>query len=73
MLEDSILNMLDKDYQINPEKIAESVKNCKLDKYYATYYLAIKNEKTNQKHTNSHTFDRFKKQKKSSSIKLIPI
>jgi len=59
---------------MNPEKIADSVKNCKLDKYHAIYYLAIKNEKANQRQKDSsEDIDRFKKQRKSSVIKLKPI
>ena len=73
VLEDSIVKMLDKEYRMNPEKVVDSVKNCRLDKYHAVYYLAIKNEKASHRHRDTDGLDQFKKERKSSLIKLKPI
>jgi hypothetical protein len=73
VLEDDVMDILDKDYHIDKQKVADSVKNCKLDKYHAMYYLTLKNEKHYHRHTKNDHLDEFKKQRKGSLIKLEPI
>ena len=43
VLEDDIVDVLDKNYRMNPEKVNDSVKNCRLDRFHAMYYLTLKN------------------------------
>jgi hypothetical protein len=43
VLEDQIVDVLDKNYRINPERVNDSVKNCRLDRFHAMYYLTLKN------------------------------
>jgi hypothetical protein len=44
-LEQIILDKIHKQYDIDPKKIIESVKESKFDKYSALYFLKIKSEK----------------------------
>lgn len=73
VLEDEVMDILDKDYHIDRQKVAESVKYCRLDKYHAMYYLTLKNEKHFHRHTQNDHLDEFKKQRKGSLVKLDPI
>jgi len=43
MIEEDVIEVIDKDYHVDPQKVVESVKNHKFDKYHALYYLTIKN------------------------------
>lgn len=72
-LEDDIMNILDTDYHMDRQKVAESVINCRLDKYYAMYYLTLKNEKHTHKHIANDHLNEFKKKRKGSLQKLEPI
>ena len=73
MIEEAIIDIIDKEYHLDAQKVIESVKNCKFDKYHAMYYLTLKNEKHTHKHTLLSNLDEFKKQRKGSLIKLQPI
>ena len=50
-MEGEILNLVDKIYNIDGSKVSDSVKNGRLDKYNAIYYLALKNEKCTRRFT----------------------
>jgi serine/threonine protein kinase len=43
VIEESIIDIIDKEYHVDPQKVIESVKNCRFDKYHAMYYLTLKN------------------------------
>lgn len=43
LIEDTIVDILDKEYHMDPQKVVESVKSCRFDKYHAMYYLTLKN------------------------------
>jgi hypothetical protein len=51
VVEEAIIDILDKEYHIDRQKVVESVKNCRFDKYHAMYYLTLKNEKHTHRHT----------------------
>ena len=73
-MENEVVNVLNKNYKVNTDKVTESVTNCRLDRFHALYYLTLKNEKQTGRHisTDKH-LDEFKKQRKSSLLKLEPI
>lgn len=43
VVEDAIVEIINKEYHLDPQKVVESVKNCRFDKYHAMYYLTLKN------------------------------
>lgn len=43
MIEEDVIQVIGRDYHVDPQKVVESVKNHKFDKYHALYYLTIKN------------------------------
>ena len=73
MIENEIVEVLDKKYKIDCEKVEESVENCKLDRYHAMYYLTLKHEKHTHEHISNTHLDEFRKKRKSSLLKLNPI
>lgn len=42
-LEEEIMEILDRDYHVDRQKVIESVQGCRLDRYHAMYYLTLKN------------------------------
>jgi ribosome-binding factor A len=67
------VDIIDKEYHLDPLKVVESVKNCRFDKYHAMYYLTLRNEKHTHHHPEITHLDEYKKQRKGSLIKLQPI
>ena len=55
------------------KRVYESVKNYKLDKYHAAYYLILKKECEVRKRSGDVNISKYKKQRKSSLLKLEPI
>jgi hypothetical protein len=53
--------------------VYESVKGYKLDKYHAAYYLVLKRESLVRKRSGGAQVSKYKKQRKSSLLKLEPI
>lgn len=73
MIEQDVIEIIDKDYHVDSQKVVESVKNHKFDKYHALYYLTIKNEQHTHKHiSNNDHLNEFKKRRKGS-LKLQPL
>lgn len=48
------MEILDKEYHMDPQRVIESVKGCRFDKYHAMYYLTLKNENQTHRHTQNH-------------------
>lgn len=42
VIEERIVEIIDKEYHVDPQKVIDSVKSCKFDKYHALYYLTLK-------------------------------
>jgi|688.fasta_scaffold777219_1 5'-AMP-activated protein kinase catalytic alpha subunit len=42
LVEDQIIEIIDREYHIDGQKVVESVKSCRFDKYHAMYYLTLK-------------------------------
>lgn len=74
VIEEDVIEVIEKDYHVDPQKVVDSVKNHRFDKYHALYYLTIKNQKHTHRHIqNDEHLDEFKKRRKGSLIRLEPI
>jgi serine/threonine protein kinase len=73
VVEEQIIEIIDREYHMDGQKVIESVKSCRFDKYHAMYYLTLKHEKHTHKHPQITHLDEYKKQRKGSLIKLQPI
>lgn len=65
--------MLEREHHFDAQRVAESVRGCRLDRYHAMYYLAIRHEKHSHRHPEMSHLDEFKKQRKGSTLRLDPI
>ena len=50
-MEDEIVEMLHRNHHIDRNRVTESVRKGRLDRFNALYYLTLKNEKSQHKNT----------------------
>jgi hypothetical protein len=70
LVEEQIIEIIDREYHIDGQKVIESVKSCRFDKYHATHSQTLKKYPPA---SSDHPPDEYKKQRKGSLIKLQPI
>jgi len=73
LLETDVVKILSTDYHLDASKVADSVINCRFDKFYAMYYLTLKKEQQTHEHTKDRDVSQFKKRRRNSLIKLDPL
>jgi hypothetical protein len=69
--EEWVLDLAEKDCRVKRKRVVESVKEYKLDRYHAIYYLLLQREKQNRINMEA-SMGSYKKQRRNS-LKLNPI